>query len=114
MDSSPIQIERRRTQRFAIRRAVRIRTSSRRRADAQTASGHTINISSTGVLFTTDRDLVPGRRVELSISWPAQLDDACPLKLVASGRVVRAAPGCAAVEISRYEFRTAARQAFDG
>ncbi len=113
MDRSPVEIERRRTQRFAIRRAVRIRSSGRR-SETQTASGHTINISSTGVLFTTDRDLVPGRRVELSISWPAQLDDACPLKLVASGRVVRAAPGCAAIEISRYEFRTAARRSFDG
>ncbi len=113
MNSPRIEVERRRTQRFAIRRAVRIRFYGRR-ADSEPAAGETINISSTGILFTTNRELTPGRRVELSISWPAQLDDSCPLKLVASGRVVRTAPGCAAMEISQYEFRTAGSRAFEG
>ena len=33
--------------------------------------------------------LIPGKRLETSISWPAQLDDKCQLKLVARGRVAR-------------------------
>jgi serine/threonine protein kinase len=55
----------------------------------EAGEGRTINMSSAGVLFTSKQMLVPGRRVELSISWPAQLNDKCALKLLASGRVVR-------------------------
>ena len=50
--------------------------------------------------------LLPGRRIELSINWPAQLDNKCALKLVARGRVVRSQPDCAALEILQHEFRT--------
>ena len=49
----------------------------------------TVNMSSNGVLFTTDHYLLPGRRLEVSISWPAQLNSKVALKLVARGRVVR-------------------------
>ena len=66
-------------------------------------------MSSNGVLFSTETDLTPGRRIEVSISWPAQLNDTCPLKLVAKGRVVRIEPGRAALEIQQYEFRTAGK-----
>jgi len=41
------------------------------------------------------------------VSWPAQLDNKCALKLVARGRIVRAEPGKVAIEIQQYEFRTA-------
>ncbi len=63
-------------------------------------------MSSTGVLFTADQMLLPGRRVEVSISWPAQLNHRCALRLVARGRVVRFDEGRAAVEIQQYEFKT--------
>ena len=36
--------------------------------------GKTINMSSNGVLFTTDQFLNPGRYMEVCINWPAQLD----------------------------------------
>ncbi len=58
------------------------------------------------MLFTTEDILLPGRRVELSINWPAQLDQKCALKLVARGRVVRFENGTAAIEILQHEFRT--------
>jgi hypothetical protein len=77
-----------------------------RKSDTEPGRGQTVNMSSTGVLFTTDQELMPGRRIELSISWPAQLNDTCKLKLVAKGRVVRAEAGKAALEIQQYEFRT--------
>ena len=68
--------------------------------------GKTVNISSSGVLFSVDHMLLPGRRMELAISWPAQLNNKCALKLVARGRVVRFEGGRAAIEIQQYEFRT--------
>jgi hypothetical protein len=71
--------------------------------------GKTINMSSNGVLFTTDQYLLPGRRLELSISWPAQLNSTVALKLVARGRVVRCEENKAAIEIHQYEFRTASQ-----
>jgi hypothetical protein len=63
-------------------------------------------MSSSGVLFTSEQILRPGRRIELSISWPAQLNQKCALKLVARGRIVRFENGLAAMEIQQYEFRT--------
>jgi hypothetical protein len=54
--------------------------------------------------------LLPGRRLELSISWPAQLNNKCALKLVARGRVVRFEDGRVAFEIQQYEFRTLSSQ----
>jgi hypothetical protein len=45
----------------------------------------------------------------MAISWPAQLDHKCALKLIARGKVVRAGAGMAAVSIDQYEFRTLGR-----
>jgi hypothetical protein len=78
-----------------------------KRGGDEAGDGKTLNISSCGVLFTTGHMLLPGRRLELSISWPAQLNNKCALKLVARGRVVRFEQGRAAIEIQQYEFRTA-------
>ena len=62
------------------------------------------------MLFTTERTLAPGERKELAVDWPAKLDQELPLKLVASGRVVRAVDGTAAIVIDRHEFRTQGAQ----
>lgn len=98
--------ERRSADRFPIEREVRYRILTKRNTYEE-GVGKTINISSSGVLFTTDQILIPGKRIELSISWPAQLDNKCQLKLVARGRVARLEQGRAAIEIQQYEFRTA-------
>jgi hypothetical protein len=100
--------ERRGSDRFPIEREVRYKVLNRKNAD-ETGLGKTINMSSNGVLFTTEQYLLPGRRLELSISWPAQLNSTVPLKLVARGRVVRCEEGRAAIEIHQYEFRTASQ-----
>lgn len=102
------QSDRRGADRFPIERDVRYRVLSKRGGHEE-GTGKTVNISSNGVLFTTDKILVPGKRLELSISWPAQLDNKCHLKLVARGRVARLEQGRAAIEIQQYEFRTAGR-----
>ncbi len=99
--------ERRAADRFPISREVRYKVLNKR-SGSETGDGQTINISSNGVLFTTSHYLLPGRRLELSISWPAQLNEKCQLKLVARGRIVRSEEGLAAMEIQQYEFRTRA------
>lgn len=101
--------DRRHSDRFPIEREVRYRVLNKRGGD-EAGDGKTINISSSGVLFTSDHILLPGKRLELSISWPAQLNNRCALKLVARGRVTRFEPGCAAIEIQQYEFRTQASE----
>jgi hypothetical protein len=100
------QADRRHTDRFPIEREVRYRCLSKRGGGDEVGDGKTINISSSGVLFTSKHFLLPGRRMELSISWPAQLNNQCALRLVARGRVVRFEQGRAAIEIQQYEFRT--------
>lgn len=99
--------DRRGADRFPIEREVRFKLINRKSAE-ETGVGRTINMSSNGVLFTTDQYLLPGRRLEVSISWPAQLNSKVGLKLVARGRVVRCEEGKAAIEIHQYEFRTQA------
>ena len=64
-------------------------------------------MSSSGVYFTTEHMLLPGKRLELAISWPAQLNNQTALKLVARGRIICYEEGRAAMEIQQYEFRTA-------
>jgi len=71
-----------------------------------TGTGKTLNIGSGGVLFTTEERLPIGRLIEIAVNWPARLDGTCPLKFVATGRIIRSEDAQAAVRIERYEFRT--------
>lgn len=105
--------DRRHSDRFPIVREVRYRVLSKRTGE-EAGDGKTVNISSSGVLFTSEHVLLPGRRLELSISWPAQLNNKCALKLVARGRVVRFEDGRTAMEIQQYEFRTQSSQPANG
>jgi hypothetical protein len=77
-----------------------------KRLPAETGEAETIDISSGGVSFKPKAGLMPGVRVEMCISWPAQLNDKCALKLVVRGRIVRVAEDRAAMEIQQHEFRT--------
>jgi hypothetical protein len=97
--------ERRRSSRFPIERELRYKTLNQR-TEALAGNGRTLNISSSGVLFTSDHDLPVGTRLEVSISWPAQLNEKCLLNLVARGRVTRHLQGQLALQIQQYEFRT--------
>src|ERR1700689_3060188 len=86
--------DRRSADRFPIEREVRYRVLSRKTStEGESGVGVTVNMSSNGVLFTTDRYPLPGRRLEVSISWPAQLNSKVDLKLVARAREVRAERG---------------------
>jgi len=109
--TSLVQIaERRAAVRFPIGQEVRYKAYVKN--TTQAGSGRTLNMSSGGILFTTQHFLSPGTRLELSVNWPAQLDNKCPLKLVASGRIVRVEADAAAMQIDRYEFRTQGANGF--
>lgn len=104
-DQDASNTERRNSSRFPIERELRYKTLSQR-SETIVGVGKTLNISSSGVLFTAAHDLAVGTRLEVSISWPAQLNDRCLLNLVARGRVVRRDEGQLALQIQQYEFRT--------
>jgi hypothetical protein len=96
---------RRGNDRFPIIRELRYRVLGGR-GNAGWGTGETLDISSRGILFRAETPLPPGKRLELSISWPAQLDGKCALKLVARCRVTRCKGTEVAVEMDKYEFRT--------
>jgi hypothetical protein len=73
--------------------------------------GKVLDISSRGVRFTTEGALNPGTRVEVSIDWPARLNDTCLLKLIVRGSVLRSEASVAVIRIQYHEFRTRALQA---
>ena len=98
-------VDRRNTIRFPVKEELRYRVLHNKNAGLS-GSGHSINMGSGGMLFTTQDRLPVGRQVEISVNWPARLDGTCLLKFVAIGRVVRAEAQQAAVRIERYEFRT--------
>jgi hypothetical protein len=99
-------VERRASKRFAIEQDVLYKILDHRAAAPESGAGKTLDISSGGVLFETQQRLRAGKRVEVSVNWPAQLEGGCPLKFVAVGRVVRAEETRAAMHIEQHEFRT--------
>jgi PilZ domain len=92
--------DRRASNRLPIERDVRYKVLGGKKTVKQVGLGKTLNMSSGGVLFTTETPLPEGERVELAVSWPAQLNDVLPLKLV------RAGESQAAICVERYEFKT--------
>ncbi len=112
MMSVPNPSERRAKQRFIIERDLRYRVLQEDEI-VDSGTGKTLNISSGGVAFISDHPLQPGAFVELSISWPALLDNSCRMKLVAVGRVLRSHDRRVAATIEKYEFRTQARSLTD-
>jgi hypothetical protein len=68
--------------------------------------GRIIDCSSAGLRFVSDRPIGVGRKLEIEVQWPMTLDDGVPLKLVFSGKSVRAENRETAIRIVGYEFRT--------
>jgi CheY-like chemotaxis protein len=97
--------ERRTNARFDCHLAISYQTLEKPFLTGQ-GSSETLNISSKGVLFNADEALEPGQLLQISVDWPARLENQIPLKLVAEGRIVRNLNGVAAMTIEKYEFRT--------
>jgi hypothetical protein len=97
--------DRRETSRFPVHEDVRYRVLHARGLPTS-GVGKTLDIGSGGILFTTEERLPMGRMVEVAVDWPVRLGGDCPLRFVAVGRVVRADATKAAVQITRYAFKT--------
>ncbi len=78
----------------------------RRRKVRDIGAGHTINLSSGGILFDAARALPVGMNVELSISWPVLLHNVAPMQLIVGGRIIRSSGTQAAIHMTQHEFRT--------
>jgi hypothetical protein len=102
-------LERRAKLRFAINRELRYKLLENEKIIA-TGHGETIDMSSAGVAFRTDMPLNAGDYIELSISWPALLDDTCPMRLVVFGRINRHSGSLIASTVEKWEFRTGSRR----
>ena len=100
--------ERRKSRRFLIELDLRYRIINGR-SEILKGVGRTLNISSSGVLFTSDYELPINTRVEVSIRWPVGLNENCGLNLVGSGPVVRNTKGQLALRFRQWEFRTTAQ-----
>jgi hypothetical protein len=108
MPPTGVKKERRLKKRFSIERDLRYKLLNGQHI-AATGAGKTLDMSSTGIAFTTQQPLPLGTLVELSISWPALLNNDCPMKLMVFGRIIRSEGERAATTIERYEFRTTGR-----
>ena len=98
-------VERRATPRYPVAAEVTWRLLYDRRSDHH-GTGKSLNMSSSGILFTTPAPLEVGSNVEVCISWPVALNGNCPLKLVVTGKITRSDQATSALNILRYEFRT--------
>ena len=103
--SFAVRTDRRETSRFPVQEGVRYRVLHARGLSTSGA-GKTLDIGSGGILFTTEERLPMGRLVEVAVDWPVRLDGDCPLRFVAVGKVVRSEATKAAVQITRYAFKT--------
>ncbi|MBV9501563.1 MAG: PilZ domain-containing protein [Acidobacteriaceae bacterium] len=64
-----------------------------KRSEAVVGAGKTINVSSSGALFTSEHELANGTRLQVFMHWPVKLNEKRGLNLVGTGRVVRHAKG---------------------
>ena len=76
-------------------------------AHKKTGVGRIIDMSSSGVSFTTESSLRRGTRVALHITWPVQLEGEVPVELFAAGKLVRTEQTRAALQYDRIAFRDA-------
>jgi hypothetical protein len=67
--------------------------------------GVTRNIGSDGLLMKTKCVLPPGRRIQVTLVWPAVLDRRLPLRLDIRGKILRSSGTGTAVAILSYEYR---------
>lgn len=107
VETNPEEIagERRQDRRYEIQLDLRWRLVRRRRV-LESGTGRTIDLSSGGIQFETDRPLPAGLNVELSIAWPAMLHNVAALQLVVSGKIVRSSGRRIAIQKTQHEFRT--------
>ncbi len=97
--------ERRRARRYPLRIGLHFRGSDD--AGQFGGRGETCNISSRAVLFTADAPPCAGTTLELAILWPVRLGDALPLRLIATGPILRSDSRGTVMLIKNFHFARA-------
>jgi hypothetical protein len=77
---------------------------SRYKTPTEIGFGHTIDMSITGIAFTTESLLVRNTEVTLRVKWPIRLESGLPVELYAVGKLARAEPMKAAMQIDSMSF----------
>ena len=98
--SIPLPAER---ERRAARR-VQMECASRYETSKQAGFGHTLDVSSMGIAFTTETLLAGDTEVTLRVAWPVRLESGVPVEFYAAGRLARAEPMKAAMQVDRMAF----------
>jgi hypothetical protein len=83
---------------------VTITCPSRYQTPTKIGVGHTIDISITGIAFTTESLLAGNTEVTLRVKWPIRLESGLPVELNAVGKLARAEPMKAAMQIDSMNF----------
>ena len=105
-DADSIAGDRRQDRRYQLQLELKWKLIRRRRV-LDTGVGHTIDVSSGGILFDAGRKLPEGLNVELSLTWPVLLHNVAPMQLVVAGRIKRSNGRLVAIQMVQHEFRTA-------
>jgi hypothetical protein len=106
MNTGPVRIERRATQRFDFNLPISVRLAGSK----QEGCGFTQDLSARGVLFYTDFPLSAGDAVELTLLMPSEITLAETMRVRCRGKVMRVLPPgggstCGvAVHLEGYEF----------
>jgi len=106
LDADSIAGDRRQDRRYQLQLELKWKLIRRRRV-LDTGVGHTIDLSSGGILFDAGRKLPEGLNVELSLTWPVLLHNVAPMQLVVAGRIKRSNGRLVAIQMVQHEFRTA-------
>ncbi len=77
-------------------------------ARTKTGVSQLINMSNSGVSFTTEAKLRKGARAGLRIAWPVRLEGNLPVELAVAGKLVRTDAAQAALQYDRLAFNIAA------
>ncbi len=105
MPAVEISGERRSRRRYSVDLPLRFK-EVKKRVVISTGTGRAVNMSSKGIAFTANKSFESGAILELKISWPTLLHGKTPINLIVKGKVVRSDGQLAAVQITKYEFRT--------
>jgi len=73
----------------------------------QVGTGHTIDVSSSGIAFTTESQLPTNVKLTLHLKWPFRLPGDVPIELRAVGRLARAETLKAALHLDSVSFAIA-------
>lgn len=102
--------ENRKNQRFELKLPIEVVRSGK---NGETLFGHTLNVSSSGVLFELEQALQLGEVIEYNVVLPTGQEPNEDVRLHCMGKVTRCQGNYAAATMERYEFSRGGRAASD-